>query len=106
MGAPHVLHVFTRPRGRGAFFTFYFPVTPVWLTVTVVPLMLTVPVRVLPVLVETEKVTVPLPFPVAPETKEIHETLVDALHAQVPEACTGIVSCLVAYPTLKPEVVR
>jgi hypothetical protein len=69
-------------------------------------LIVIVPVRALPVLVFVTAVTVPLPVPVAAETKEIQGTLADALHEQVLEACTAIEACLAVYPKLKPAVVR
>ena len=92
------------PKAREVGATERTPVAPAWLMVTVLVPMVIVPVRTAPVLVETEKVTVPLPFP-APEIKDTHETLVDALHAQVLEACTGIFACLDVYPRLTPPTV-
>ena len=86
---------------------FYFPGAPVWLTVTFVPLMVIVPIRAAPVLSATAKVTVPLPTPVAPETKLIQDTFADALHVQELAALTGNWNCRPPEGTLlKAATVR
>ena len=80
-----------RPEGKGDRCNEGPPWTA-WLTVTVLVPMVIVPVRAGPGLVETKKVTVPLPF-LPRGGGMIQGTLVDALREQVLEACTEKRGC-------------
>ena len=65
---------------------------PAWVTVKVLPAIVTVPVRALvEVLATTTTCAVPLPLPDVPEASVIHEALLVAVHAQPVVAVTVIV---------------
>ena len=76
---------------------------PSWFTVTVLPLMVIIPVRALPVLVSVNPMAVPLPVPDAPEVKLIQGALADAVHEQVllADTCIGIARDI--YGNLTPD---
>ena len=51
-------------------------------TVTVLPAIVSAPVRAVPSLAPTVKPSVPLPLPLAPEVIVIHDAVVELVHAQ------------------------
>jgi hypothetical protein len=56
--------------------------------VTAWPAIVSVPERAAPVLAPTAIVTVPLALPLAPDTIEIHEALLEPLHVHPPAVVT------------------
>jgi hypothetical protein len=84
-------------------------VWPAWVTVKVWPPTVIVPVRVLvPGFAATRYETWPLPVPLAPAVTVIHETLLDAVHAQPLPAVTVMVPLTSAAPidVLTGEIVN
>jgi len=72
---------------------------PAWLTVKVVPAIVSVPLRPGPVLAATSNVTAPLPDPAEPLVTVIHTLLLTAVHGQP----AVIVSVVLPLP---PDVVN
>ena len=71
-----------------------------WLTVTVCPAIVSVPVRAPPEFAAIATPTVPLPVPLAPEVTVMNASLLAAVHAHALPVVTVIVAVLAAAPAL------
>ena len=73
--------------------------TPAWVTVNVLPAIVSVPVRpVVDVFAADVKLTVPLPVPAAPAVTVIHAALLTAVHAHPVPAVTVVLPAPPAAP--------